>query len=75
MEHQTPQRQVVAANIRAALAYRRENQGDLAELLGYSPATVSRRMSGELAWNVDELALIAEHLGVAIESLLMERVA
>lgn len=63
------QREAVAANVRALLARNRATQAQLAALLGVSNATVSRRMTGELPWDVDELALIAARYGTTVESL------
>lgn len=60
----------VAANLRAEAARQRISQMALAERLGLSQTGVSRRLSGHVPIDVDELAAFAEVLGVSAESLL-----
>lgn len=64
--------QRVGASVRAEMARRRKSQADLAALLGTSQAAVSRRLSGAVAFDVDELTVIAEHLGVPLVALLAD---
>lgn len=59
----------VADEVRAAMARRRMSQMGLAELLGRSQAFVSRRLTGEIAFNVNDLAKIAEALDVPLAAL------
>ena len=60
----------VAANVRAELARRHLTQRNLAERLEKSPNYVSRRMTGDVAWDIDELFAIADWLGVSASALL-----
>jgi transcriptional regulator with XRE-family HTH domain len=60
----------VAMNVRVELARRRVRQTDLAECLGLSQAAVSRRLSGAVPFDVNELAAAAALLGVPAASLL-----
>ena len=69
MASTTTQREATAANVRALLAYHRATQHDLAALLNVSQATVSRRIAGEVPFDVDELAAIASHYGTTVERL------
>lgn len=50
------------------LTYRRENRLVLAALLGVSPKTLSRRISGSLGWTAEEVALMAEHFDVPVSA-------
>ena len=61
--------ELVAGEIRAALARARMTQSALADQLGVSRAWVSRRLSGEVPLSVGDVALIAGQLGVAFASL------
>jgi transcriptional regulator with XRE-family HTH domain len=60
----------VANEVRAAMSRRRMSQMQLAEALGRSQAFVSRRLTGEIAFDINELATIAEALDVPITALL-----
>jgi transcriptional regulator with XRE-family HTH domain len=62
----------VAATIRAELARRRKSQKDLADALGFSQVAMSRRLNGATPIDVNELAQIAEFLGMPVEALLTE---
>ena len=59
----------VGATVRAELARRRLTQRQLAEVLGVSQTQVGRRLTGEIALNVDELALVATFLGMPVAEL------
>ncbi len=61
--------QRVADTIRAELARRRISQTVVAERLGLSQATVSRRLLGEYPFTVDEVDTIAEMLGLTASDL------
>lgn len=63
-------RDQVAGDVRALLAYRRISGNALAARLGLSQKWVSRRLSGEVAFDVDDLQLIASELGVDVRILL-----
>lgn len=60
----------VAANVRAEMARQRKRQADLGEVLGLTQGAVSKRMSGTVALDVDEIGKIADFLGVPVSSLL-----
>lgn len=64
---------VVAANIKAELAYLDRRHGDLARALGLTQAAVSMKLRGERAIGLDELEPIAEYLGVSVLDLLTPR--
>lgn len=55
----TETRQGVADVARAELSRRRIGQREVAQALGISQAAVSRRLAGEVAFDVDELAKLA----------------
>lgn len=63
-------REYVAANIRAEAARRRLSQVALAERLGVSVERLSRRLTGRVAIDVDELADVADALGLQPADLL-----
>lgn len=60
----------VAANVRAEVARQRLRQGALAVRLGRAPSWLSRRLSGDVAFRLDELEAIADVLGVPVIDLL-----
>jgi predicted transcriptional regulator len=61
---QTNPSAIVAATVRAELARRGQSQEALGQILNLSQSAVSRRLSGRKAFDVAELAKIAEHLEV-----------
>jgi transcriptional regulator with XRE-family HTH domain len=61
-----------AAEIRAELARRRLSQRDFAVAVGQNQQWVSRRLSGSVPLTVDDVALIAKTLDVAVVALLGE---
>lgn len=63
-------RQVVTENIRALMARRGIKQPQIMALLGLSQPAVSRRLSGQLSWNIDELERIGGAFGVSVAELL-----
>ena len=65
----TDARRASAAEVRAALARAGLNIASLARLTGTSHGYWSKRLTGALALSVDDLALVAEHTGVDIQSL------
>ena len=52
------------------MARRRLNQTELATAIGRSQSYVSRRVTGEFAFDLDDLERIAAALGVAYDRLL-----
>jgi len=55
--------------VRAEMGRHRITQTQLAKNLGTSQMAVSRRLSGEVPFDVDELARVAEILGVPVTVL------
>lgn len=68
---------LVAAEVRAEMARQRMSQSRLAELLGVAQQTISRRIVGEVPFDVSELARVAELLNVPMTQFLgsVERAA
>lgn len=60
----------VAANIRAELGRRNISVLALANDIGLNRNTLARRISGASAFTINELDLIAAHIGVPIETLI-----
>lgn len=52
------------------MARQRKRQADLGEVLGLTQGAVSKRMSGTVALDVDELGKIADFLGVPATTLI-----
>jgi transcriptional regulator with XRE-family HTH domain len=75
--HNTPageyERQIngaVAEEVRAAMARKRLTQTQLGRLLGLGQSAVSRRLSGEVPFDVVELHRIAEATGFDVETFI-----
>lgn len=66
-------RDTLGANIKAEMARRGATQEQLAELLGVSQGQVSRRLNGEITFNVVEVDQIATWLRVEITDLVAGR--
>ncbi len=62
--------QQIGSNVRAEMARRRITQTELASHLDMSQSMLSNRLTGKLAFNVDELASIAAALEVDIAVLM-----
>lgn len=60
----------VAANIRAELARQRKTQAQLADVWGLTQASVSKRMSGTVPVDINEVAKAADWLGVPVSRLI-----
>lgn len=65
--------QIVAGNLRAEMARQKLSGVDLAALLKCSQQSASRRVTGAQALDLDELARVAEWLGVGIFELVTSR--
>lgn len=63
-------REHAAEEIRVILARRRMSAAELARRTGIKQSTMSRRMTGETAFDLDDLEAIAEVLGIAVGDLL-----
>lgn len=60
----------VGENVRAEMARRQISQTAVALQLSMSQASVSSRLRGEIAFDVNELHCVASFLGVPVEVLL-----
>lgn len=60
----------IAEEIRALLARRRMSASELARVIGVTQPYISRRLTGDTPLDVDDLAKIADALGVHISDLL-----
>lgn len=66
----TPMRVVIAEEIRVLLARRRMSASELARQMGTTQPYISRRLTGEIAFDVDDLEKIAGVLHVQPRDLL-----
>ena len=66
----TPLEQATIQEIKAWMARRGVRQKELAEVLGYTPAAISRKMSGRNAFTLRDLAQVAAYLDVTLVQLL-----
>jgi transcriptional regulator with XRE-family HTH domain len=69
-ESVTPIRAQVAEELRALLGRRRMSATELARRVGATQPYIWRRMSGEIAFDLDDLQKIAVVLGVSVSDLL-----
>ena len=63
-------RERAAEEIRVLLARRRVSAAELARQTGMKQSTLARRMTGEIAFDLDDLEKIADVLGVSVTDLL-----
>ena len=63
----------VGANVRAAARIRHLTQSDLADALGLTQSRISDRMRGTVAFDINELGVIAEILDVPVADLFTGR--
>lgn len=73
MEHTTSAR--VGRNVRAELARQGMSQAELGQAVGLTQGQISKRLRGEVAFDVNELAAVAGALHVRVEQLYTEPVA
>lgn len=66
--------ETITTNVRVELARRNLTQTQLADLIGRPKAWVSRRMTGDTNFAVEDLASIATALNVPVASLLPDEV-
>lgn len=72
-ESATPIREYVAEELRALLARRQMSATELARRIGATQPYIWRRMSAEIAFDIDDLQRIAAVLGVEVSDLLPAR--
>lgn len=65
----------VAAAVRAEAARKRIGQDAIASALGLSQASVSRRLRGVAPFELDEIPVVADLLGVSVSQILAESAA
>lgn len=63
-------RERVAEEVRALLARKMMTGAELAEAIGRSPMYVSRRVRGEVAFDLDDMQRLAEVFGVEVNALI-----
>lgn len=63
---------IVAANIRAEMGRRLTSQSHLADKMGRTQQFLSRRLTGQTNFTIEEIAQIAAILGVPVSTLLGE---
>jgi hypothetical protein len=66
---QTSAAQRIAGEVRAELARQRRSQASLALALGISQQALSRRMTGDIPFNIDQLSTVASFLSMPLEAL------
>jgi transcriptional regulator with XRE-family HTH domain len=59
-------RESIAAEVRAELARQRRSQRDVAEAIGMEQPNLQLRLAGKRPFRAEELAALAEHLGVSV---------
>lgn len=62
--------QHVAAEVRAAMARRRVSQSGLAAELGIAQSGLSRRLNGQVPFDIDELEKLSTFLEVPVGTLI-----
>lgn len=62
----------VAAEVRAEMGRHRVTQAQLGQVLGLHQMSVSRRLAGEVPFDVDELYKVAVFLGCPVSRLIPE---
>lgn len=65
--------EAVSAEIRAEIARRNITKAQLAQLLGWGPMKLSRRINGETEWTVAEVHEIAQALEIPTVQLVWPR--
>lgn len=60
---------LVARKIRAAMALNDEHQTDIMNLISVKRQALNRRMTGETRWHRWELATLAKHWEITLDSL------
>jgi transcriptional regulator with XRE-family HTH domain len=71
MTQAPPTRQIVAAEVRAAMGRAHVTATTLAPAIGISRAGLSERLNGHRPFDTDQLAAIAKVLGVDVFSLML----
>ena len=61
--------QRIAEEVRVAIARHGGTKVSIAQAIGLSSSQLSRRLSGSIPFSADEIANLAEHLGVPVGDL------
>lgn len=69
----TPVQERVAAEARAQLARRRISGRQVGAMLGWTPAYVSRRLTGQIPFSLSDLEALAMALDIPISELITRR--
>lgn len=64
LEIHQARREAIAAEVRAAMARRRETIDRLAPVISVTRSTLSRKLNGHTSFTADELLAIADHLEI-----------
>ncbi|WP_172193577.1 helix-turn-helix domain-containing protein [Actinomyces faecalis] len=67
--------QIAAGRLRAEMAFRRRSSSDLASALGLSQSSASRRMTGEVSMDLDEIETVVKWLDIPVQRLIEEQAA
>lgn len=67
-ESATLAREAIAAKVRGAVAEHEKTQREIGEILGLPQSVVQLRLKGERPFRAEELAKLADGLGVPVES-------
>jgi len=65
--------ETVGATVRAEMARRKVTQQQVAAVLKIAQTQVSRRLNGQVSFNVDELQAVANLLGLPVQDLVSVR--
>lgn len=68
----TRTRSIVVSNVNAEIGRRRVTQKQMAEWLGLSQASASERLTNKTPFTLDELDVLAGHLGLPVQALFQE---
>lgn len=63
----------VARNVDMMLSARHLKKKDLASAMGMAPASMSKKLRGEIVWTIDDVQNAADFLGTDIMTLLKEQ--
>lgn len=66
-ESATVAREAIAAKVRGAVAEHQKTQREIGEILGLPQSVIQLRLKGERAFKAEELAKLADALGVPVE--------
>ncbi len=72
---QSDERLGIANGVRAELARHRRSQRDAAAILGLPQQSVHKRLAGETPFRAEELAKLAEALGISVSRFFPEAVS